>query len=473
MIQFNETPATMYKPRKTAEIDRTLAARNLLASNRHRLCLIGQMTSSGSASTNAINRVFTAEEAAALFGPGSELHLMVMAAFKANPDIETICVAADEAAGADPATATVTFTNDATADGYGLAWIGGRKFTWDIDSGDTVTEIAAAMAAAVTGESSLPVTAAAASGVVTLTAKCTGPMGNEIPLSVTVSSGTTTAAATTFSTGALDPDIASALSAVESPGDEYQPDLIVVSANSQAALTELRTHLNTVAGVKTLKYAHGFAGFTGTLSAATTLAGQINNWWVQLAHLKGSKSLAYEIGAAYAAVVGFEEDPARPLQTLPLTGIDPPAPEDRWLDSEHEVLLDNGVGSLEVGPGEVVQIVRVVTTYRLNAESARDISGFDYNIPATLAYIAQDLVDAERREFPREKLTARTENAVRSLILNRMRLWEEAELIENVDDYVEALKVERNDEDPARLDTELFTDVVWGLRIIANKISQI
>jgi len=474
MITFNETPGTMYKPQKTAEIDRTLAAKSLLLSNRHRLALIGQMLASGSATAGELHRIFSAEEAAALWGYGSHMHLMTIAALTANKRVELIGVGVDDDGGGVAATATATFTGPATGDGTGEAWIGYQKITWAISSGDSADDIAAAFDAACDKVPSLPVTASTVTAVVTLTAKNKGTLGNEIKFSCAVTAAGAGVTPTVFASGATDPDLTTTLDVLLAPGHQYEPTLIVVSLNDSTALADLKTHLNNVADPQEMRYAHGFAGFTGTISAGTTLAAGANNWWSQIVTFEGSRSLSYEIGAAVTAVVASEEDPARPLQTLAVAGIDPPQDvDDRYTNAEQEVLLENGVTPLEVGPGEEVQIVRVVTTYRLDAQSAPDFSGFDYNIPATLAYIAKDLVAAQKREFPRSKLTARTEKAVASLIKHRGRMWEQHELIENWDEYAEAVLVERNATDPARLDTQLFTDVVWGLRVIANKISQI
>ena len=93
-----------------------------------------------------------------------------------------------------------------------------------------------------------------------------------------------------------------------------------------------------------------------------------------------------ELAAAYAAVAASEEDPARPLNTLELSGIAVPAVADRLGRKKQEVMLKNGPTPLEFGTGDVVQIVRAVSTYTRNAIGATDISLLDMTTIRTLDY---------------------------------------------------------------------------------------
>ena len=70
-------------------------------------------------------------------------------------------------------------------------------------------------------------------------------------------------------------------------------------------------------------------------------------------------------------------DPARPLQTLVLPGIKPPAVADRFTWSERNVLLGAGVGTFRVDDGGLVRIERAVSTYITNAYGVADPSWRD------------------------------------------------------------------------------------------------
>jgi phage tail sheath gpL-like len=89
--------------------------------------------------------------------------------------------AADDAAGV-LATGTVTVVGTATAAGTICPYVAGQRLTIGVLVGDTATVVAAAIAAAITAAADLPVTAAAALGVVTLTCKWKGATGNDITL---------------------------------------------------------------------------------------------------------------------------------------------------------------------------------------------------------------------------------------------------------------------------------------------------
>ena len=165
----------------------------------------------------------------------------------------------------------------------------------------------------------------------------------------------------------------------------------------------------------------GVYASTGTLSAATTLAGQLNSGRITGALLPGSTTPPEQIAAAYAAVLASEEDPARPLNTLVLTGVTVPPVASRLGRTEQEVCLKNGVTPLEAGPGDVVQIVRAISTYTVNAEGTADVSLLDITTIRTLDYVRKAIRERISLRFPREKLSTRTPPKVRSEILDVLR----------------------------------------------------
>lgn len=273
------------------------------------------------------------------------------------------------------------------------------------------------------------------------------------------------AVGTTVTEG-VEPDIAPALDATA--GGDF--DLLVPAWNSQTALTALRTHIETYTDAIEQQSLIGVAALTSTLSAATTLAGQLNSGAITTALLPGTSTTEAEVAAAYAAVIASEEDPARPLNTLDLPGIQVPALADRLGRVEQETALANGVTPLEVGPGERVQIVRAITTYTQNATGAEDIALLDLTTIRTLYYVRQACRDRIRLRFPREKLSEKTPARVRSELLDVLKKCEELEFVEAVDANADGLVVERSLQDPNRLDAKIPTDVVNGLHVFAGRI---
>lgn len=266
--------------------------------------------------------------------------------------------------------------------------------------------------------------------------------------------------------GGEEPDLAIALAATAQGG--YT--IIVPAWFSEAAMTATRTHINTWTSSIEQQSIIGVGALVSTLSAATALATALNSGAITLAVVPGSPSSARQVAAAYAAVIASEEDPARPLNTLALTGIGIPPVASRLGRTEQEACLANGVTPLEVGPGNIVQLVRAVTTYTKSAAGATDVSMLDLTTIRTLYYVRQACRDRIRLRFPRSKLSSKTADAVRGELLDVLKKCEELEIVEAVDDNAAGLVVERSLQDVNRLNATIPTDVVNGLHVFAGRI---
>lgn len=464
-ISFDSIPASIRKPGKYFEFNTRLAVRTL-PNNLQKMLIVGQRLSSGSVAELVPTRVFSDAEAAAYFGWGSIAHLMTRAAITANPYLDLTVVALDDAATAVDATGTVTLSGPATSSGSIKLFIGNQMVEVGITSGETATEIGANLDVECDKYPELPVTVAAAVGVLTLTAKNGGTLGNQIGLATEISAAGVSAVIVAMASGAVDPDIDDALAPVFA--EQYH--IIVSALNDQTSLTALADHLDSVSGPLEQRPGRGVYATTGALGDATTLAGQINEGRMNHAYLRGTRSLSYVLAAAYAAVMAFEEDPAMPLNTLELKGIHAPAVDQRLSRTEQESLLHNGVSPLEVGPGENVQIVRAITTYTQDAQGIDDVSLLDTTTIATLDYVRKACRERIALRFPRAKLSSKTPDRVRTELLDVLLKLEELEIVEEVDANKDGLLVERDLQDANRLDAKIPADVVNGLHIFAGRI---
>lgn len=266
--------------------------------------------------------------------------------------------------------------------------------------------------------------------------------------------------------GQAEPSIAAALASTALGGF----NILVPAWFSAAAMTALRAHINTYTDSIEQQSIIGIGAVTTSLSAATTLASTLNAGSISVVVLPGTASSARQVAAAYASIVAFEEDPARPLNTLVLKGIAVPAIASRLGRTEQETCLANGVTPLEVGPGETVQIVRAVTTYTKAASGAADVALLDLTTIRTLYYVRQACRERIRLRFPRAKLSARTPAAVRGELLDVLKKLEQLEIVENVSDNADALIVERSLQDVNRLNASIPVDVVNGLHVFAGRI---
>lgn len=463
-IAFDLIPASIRKPGKYFEFNTKLAVRTL-PNNQQKTLIVGQRLAAGTVAANTVVEVFSDADAASYFGRGSIAHLMVRAALKANPYLTLSVIAMDDGAGA-AATNTVTVTGTATASGVLTVGVGDQQVQIAIAAADVNTAIAAALKAQFDKQPDLPVTATVATNVVTMTARNKGTLGNALRVSSSSTAAGVTVANTTPASGTLDPTMATALAVVFASGHH-----IVVSAwNDQTNLTALRTHLDNVSGPLEQRGAIGVYAHVGSLATATTLAGQINSGRITGLLLPTAYESSYEVAAAYAAVIASEEDPARPLNTLALTDVLANPLANRLSRTEQESALYNGVTPTEVGPGDKVQIVRAVTTYTLDAQSVPDISLLDLTTIRTLDYVRKAVRERISLRFPREKLSSRTADKVRSEILDVLYKLEELEIVEAVADNAAGVLVERDSQDPNRLDAKIPCDVVNGLHIFAGRI---
>ena len=125
---------------------------------------------------------------------------------------------------------------------------------------------------------------------------------------------------------------------------------------------------------------------------------------------------------------------------------------------------------LTVGPGNKVQIERAITTYTLDPQGIPDISLLDLTTIRTLDYVRKAVRERIALRFPREKLSERTAPKVRSEILDVLYKLEELEIVENVAANAAGVLVERDLQDPNRLDAKIPCDVVNGLHVFAGRI---
>ena len=465
-ISFDSIPSSIRKPGKYFEFNTKLAVRTLPA-NKQRMLIIAQRLTAGTVTQGVSTQVFSDAEAATYFGAGSIAHLMVRAAIKANPYLDlSVCALNDSSSSPVARVHTLVIAGPATSSGLLRLYVGNVRYEIGITSGDTATVVGAALKAALDSDAALPFTVTHTTGTLVFTAKNKGTVANQIDFIATVTATGITATFTATTAGSVDPTIATALTPIFA--EEYT--LIASSLNDSTSLAALKTHLDSVAGPMEQRPAVGIFGNDDSIANCTTLTGNINSGRILCAYLRGTRSPAYEIGAAMAALMAYEEDPARPLNTLALTGIAAPAIDQRLSRTEQESLLYNGVTPLEVGPGEVVQIVRAISTYVHDVQGIDDISLLDITTIRTLDYVRKSVRERIALRFPREKLSSKTPDKVRDQILHVLYQLQDLEIVEAVEDNEEGVICERDEQDPNRLNAKIPVDVVNGLHVFAGRI---
>lgn len=153
-----------------------------VAGTRCRVVLEGQYipAAQNPVPANQLIKVVSLRDVDTMFGAGSVLAEALKTAFGCcgNGAVEIFALPRADAGGATKAAYTVTFTGPATKDGRVEIYSGDGRYNinFRVEAGDTATQIATEFLANL--PDGFPFTAASAAGVVTLTAKNGGTVGN-------------------------------------------------------------------------------------------------------------------------------------------------------------------------------------------------------------------------------------------------------------------------------------------------------
>jgi phage tail sheath gpL-like len=483
-VPFNYIPSNLRVPLFYAENDNSMANQ---ASGIQATLLIGQMLAAGTATANTLQFVGTVANAKTLFGQGSILARMVELYRGVDPFGEIWCIGVADAGGGAQATGSIALTGPATANGTMNLYIGGQKIPVGVLSADTATVIGAAIATAVNANLDLPVTANNASGTVTFTARHKGTLGNDIQIQLNYGGlaaneslpAGVTAPITAMSGGATDPTLTSAIAAM---GDEVF-DSIVHPWPDSTSLDAIKSLMNDSSGrwsyLKQI-FGHAWTAKRGTSSALISAGQARNDPHHTIAGFEaGVPNPNWEYIAAYAAkcTAFLRIDPARPTQTGELVGILPAPKGTRFTIPERQSLLMAGIAT-SVYEGGAMRVERAVTTYQKNANGQPDDSYLDSETLYTTAYVLTRLRIAITSKYPRSSLANDgtrfgsgaaivTPNVARGEILTQYALMETDGIVENFEVFKKYLIVERNANNPNRMDVLFPPDYVNQLRVFA------
>jgi phage tail sheath gpL-like len=378
------------------------------------------------------HRVLSPEAGDTLFGRGSELALMIRAAFKVGslrgrmPEIYGVPLAAPSGGGAAAAVTTILIAGTPTVSGVLGIRIAGRTFQVPVTPTSTPASIASALEATIDAAAAdLPVTAGVATATVTCTATSAGVWGNDIQFEkpIVPAGLTVTITQTIPGVGASDPEDALAATLTQ--------DLFALAMPNNTA-TDVDTtadHLDEAWEAGSKRWRRVWFGENGSLGDAQTLAAQ-NDFRLSVGALRNARSLPCEIAAGCAALDYSEAVPNYNFDDalLALYGGDG---DDSWTDAEIEALLDAGASPLQPSDTRTdrAKVSKFVTT-QVTISSIPTLILRDIVVPKTGTFLARQ-IDAEYALKRPETLPA-----IRDLVLDVDRRAEAVRYIRNV----EALK---------------------------------
>lgn len=204
-----------------------------------KILLIGQMTSSGTATSGAlVENILNDNSEDTLFGKTSMLANMVRAAKKINQVTQMDAIPLEDESGATAATGSIAFTGTATANGTIYISIGSDDHTYElvVENTDTADTIGGKLETLISGDDYSLVTGVNTTGSVALTAENKGSEGNNIGIKVSGAVAGVTCAVTAMSSGATDPDLSNLFDVIK---DERYQTIIWPSVYDISTVTDL------------------------------------------------------------------------------------------------------------------------------------------------------------------------------------------------------------------------------------------
>ena len=490
-ISFANIPADWRLPLYWVEVDPSKAG---LWTIKQPSLLVGIMTADGVAEPNVAIPVGTQAQADQQFGQGSHLANMFKAFFLNNFANEVWALPVAEPTAGTAATGTIIVALDAGGHQAGTIdlYIAGAHIPINIGASDDVTSIHEAIAAAINENFDLPVSAVGTATNVTLTCNWLGTSGNdidmrdsyygrmgseELPVGVTM-----TYSSLGMLTGGVGVPVFD--TGIANLGERIFEYVALPFTDSTSLLAwELEYGFTDTGrwGWMRQLFGHIFSAKRSDFSdmvlfGETRNSGVTSIMGVELA----SPSPVYEWVAAYTAKAqrALINDPARPLQTLELTGILPAPLHQRFNRQELNTLAGNGIATQETDPNNLPMILRETTTYQLNLYGMGDDAYELVTTLATLARLLRNQKQAITSAFPRHKLADDgtrfgagqaivTPTLIKAELVAEYRIDMYNGLVENIAAFKANLLVERDPNNPNRVNVLYPPDLINQLRVFA------
>ena len=429
--------------------------------------------------------------AQAMLGAGSMLERMYSKFFQGNVTQQIWVLPVPEPVAGQAAVGSIAFLASSLQSGVLNLYIAGQLLQLAVYSTDTAVTVAAGLVAAINAMSTLPVTAAVDANntaQVDLTCRWKGLTGNDITLIFNYGgtyAGETmpiglVATITAMSGGQGEPNMTAAIAAIAARtfvhvGMPYDDTGSLVAWDAEYGFAPggrwsyTRQQYGWIYNCLRFDYADALTwGLDHNSAVISTMVIE-----------PGMPSPIWEVTAAYCAqgAAALLEDPAAPLQTLPLAGILPAHLDQRFSPVMNNNLVNSGLAVQGVNSDGVPAILREALQYQLNVYGQEDTAFCLITVLSTLAELLNRMRAAITTKFPRAKLapdpTGYTvsagpgQNVVTPSIVASELIAEATSaiydgLMVNLPGFVANLQVQINDQDPNRL------DVLWAPQLIGQ-----
>nr|VFJ90831.1 MAG: Mu-like prophage tail sheath protein gpL [Candidatus Kentron sp. LFY] len=459
-ITFDEIPQALRYPGVYVEIDGSRAG---LGGDLPKVLLVGQKLATGTSPAGEVVRIAGIEDAKVKAGAGSMLAEMAERYRKADSTFDLYLLPyADNAAGTQ-ATGTITVTGAPSANGVLALYIAGRPVNVAIASTDTMDQIATKIAQAVIDAGTkIPVTAAAATNVATLTARHKGTCGDDIDIRSNLygekSPAGLVVAISAMSGGAGDPDPGNLESLIGQEWFRY----VVLGMNDSATLAAWHTESRRRYMPPIQAGFRVFCAHRGGYADAATFGESKNYEHVAMLSLAINPNTTWDAAATLAGAVAprLHNNPVISLEGVALPGIKGVEYHDF---TNANSLLFKGMSIMEVGKDGSCYVKRLITMYQYRSDGSADDAWLDINTPEVMERIRYEqrigamkrfsgTVAAKSNEGFRPGLPITTVDSVKAFLLSlyRYTLMREYGWVQAYDYYKSKLVVEQDVDNPSR-----------------------
>lgn len=483
-IPFSTVPGNVRVPLFYAEMDNSRA--NSATATQTTL-IIGQKLTGSSQPAGVPFLASSPSTVGGVCGYGSMLHSMMVAYLKNDSAGKIYLLPIEDGTDAVAATGTLKVNTAATAAGTISLYIGGIRVQIAVTTVDTSSTIARDLAGAINAKTELPVTAEVDAGVITVTAKNKGLLGNDIDIRFNYQG---TAGGEITPTG-LDITITAMSGGTGTPVIDYALanlgdkafDFIINPYTDTTSLDALKTLLSDTAGrwsYASQLYGHSLGVKFGTYGELTEAGEARNNQHETLIGIYDSPSTPWVWSAAAfgAMASSLRNDPGRPVQTLAIAGVLAPPLASRFQWPERNNLLHSGISTTTVADDGTVMLENVITTYQTNSFGDADDSYLEIETMFLLMYVTRFLRSVVTSKFARMKLAANgtkfapgsaivTPNTIRAELIAQYTTLERNGYVQDSKSFAAGLIVEKSRTNPNRVDVLWDGVLINQLRVFA------
>lgn len=460
MISNPQLPAALRYPGAYISIDGSQAG---LGGDIPAVLLVGQKLASGTAAAGQVVMISGVQDAINKAGAGSMLAQMAARYRAIDPALDVyILPYADNAAGV-AASGTISVLTSPSAAGTLALYIAGRLVNVGVAAGDTLTVVAAAIAAAINaGGADIPMSATAALGVVTLTADHKGTCGNGIDLRLSLY-GEAKPVGLSVSLSAMTGGTGNPL-----PGDltailgQSWYRYVALGINDAATLAAWHTESQKRYQPPIGQGFRAFAAFRGDYAAAVAKGATANYEHIACLATELNPTSEWESAAMVCAAAAphLVNNPTESLEGLALPGMIGKTYFD-WPQANS--LLFKGMSLMQVAKDGSCSIVRLISMYQFRPDGSSDDAYLDINTAETMERIRYEqrigavqrfrgTAAAKSNEGYRPGLRITTIDDVRAYLLSayQNKLMKEFGWVQEYAHYKATLIVEQDPQNPSR-----------------------